>query len=269
MSKSPLVSVIMSEFNTDVQLLKDSIESILNQDYENLELIIIDDCGKNNLNKIKFLFNNDRLKIYKNTENLGLVQSLNRAIELSKGKYIARMDTDDYSYSNRIRLQVEFLEKNPQFSLVGSRVDKYDGEKIWGETCFYGEVTREKLLRGNPLTHPSVMFKSELMKNNGGYLNYTRCEDYATWINLFVNGYRFYVMEEKLLRYHLSLEDYKKRTLKTRKGFFCMIRKEYIKLKPTLFQIVNIYIRNIIAGVLPWRLIHYYHRKKNKIYEKN
>lgn len=269
MNELPLVSVIMSEFNTDVELLKSSIESILKQDYENLELIVIDDCGKNNLNEFKELFNDNRLKIYRNTENLGLVYSLNRAIKLSKGKYIARMDTDDYSYKNRIALQVEFLERNPQFSLVGSRVDKYDGEKIWGETSFWGEVTRKELLNGSTLTHPSVMFKSELMKNTAGYLNYKRCEDYATWINLFASGHRMYIMREKLLRYHLSLDDYKKRTLKARKDFFKMINKEYIKLNPTIFKIVSVYIKNIVAGILPWRVMYYYHRKKSKVYEKN
>ena len=269
MDELPLVSVIMSEFNTNVQLLKESIKSVLNQEYKNLELIIIDDCGTNNLKDIKSIFNDDRLKIYKNTVNLGLVYSLNKAIKLSKGKYIARMDTDDYSYSNRIKLQVDFLEKNPQIALVGSRVDKYDGEKIWGETCFYGEVTRNNLLKGSTLTHPSIMVKAEVIKSIGGYLNYKRCEDYATWIELFINDYKMYIMKEKLLRYHLSLEDYKKRTLNTRRDFFRMINEEYIKLKPTLFQIIEIYTKNIIAGILPWKIMYNYHRRKGKIYEKN
>ena len=66
MKNQPLISVIMSEYNTDVILLKQSIKSILEQTYENFEFIIIDDCGKNNIDAIIKEFNDDRIKIYKN-----------------------------------------------------------------------------------------------------------------------------------------------------------------------------------------------------------
>lgn len=269
MNRKPLVSVIMSEYNSDISLLKSSIESIINQDYNNLELIVIDDCGKNDVEEVVSQYKDERIKVYKNEFNLGLVQSLNKAIELCNGKYIARMDTDDYSYSNRIRLQVEFLEKNPRYALIGSRVDKYDGKEIWGETNFWGEVTRQNLLEGSSLTHPSVMYRADVIRKIGGYINYKRCEDYATWIEFYYNGYEIYVMKEKLVRYHLSLEDYKKRTLKTRKDLFRMLHTQYKKLNPTLFQMFIVYTKNIIAGILPWKIIYNYHRRKNKVYEKN
>ena len=69
MKNQPLISVIMSEYNTDVILLKQSIKSILEQTYENFEFIIIDDCGKNNIDAIIKEFNDDRIKIYKNDKN--------------------------------------------------------------------------------------------------------------------------------------------------------------------------------------------------------
>lgn len=261
-SQTPLVSVIMAEYNTNIDLLKESIESILNQSYDNFEFIIIDDCGENNVEKIVNKYNDSRIKVYKNPENKGLVYSLNVALSKSKGKYIARMDTDDYSYKNRLKLEVEYLEEHSNIDLIGGRADFYDGDKIWGESKFSGIITKKIMLSSSPIIHPSVMFKKSTMDKIGGYLNYKRCEDYATWIEFFVNGYKMEVIPEKLIRYHLSINDYKKRTIKTRKGFFLMLKEEYKKLKPTKFQYFKIYIKSYIAGLMPWRLMYIYHKRK-------
>ena len=262
-NKGILVSVIMAEYNTDEQLLKESIESIIKQSYSNFELIIIDDCGKNDVGKIVKSFNDNRIKVYKNQKNSGLIYSLNKAIKLSKGKYIVRMDTDDYSYRDRIEKQIDFLEKNHDIDLVCANCDYYDGNKIWGYSGSYsGKITREKLLNGNPIIHPSVMMKKEVIQNVGGYKDYNRCEDYATWIELYSCGYNLYKISDKLIRYHLSLEDYKKRTLKTRKGYFKLLKTQYLKLKPSMYQRIKIFIKTFIAGILPNNMIYNYHRKK-------
>lgn len=260
----PLVSVIMSEYNTKEELLLECINSILNQTYKNFELIIIDDCGKNDLNTIINKINDKRIKCYKNEKNMGLVYSLNKAIKLSSGKYIARMDTDDYAYPNRLEVEVEFLEKNSNIDIISTRADFYDGEIIWGESKFFGEVNKKNMLSGSPLIHPATMYKKSIIEKIGGYLNYHRCEDYATWIELFVNGFNFYVLEDKTLRYHLSEDDYKKRTLKMRKEFFRMFREQYIKLNPSLKQKLVIYIKTFIAGILPYKIMYKYHNKKFK-----
>ena len=264
--KKKLVSVIMAEYNTNIDLLKESIKSIINQTYNNLELILIDDCGfnSNKLEKIINEFMDNRIKLYKNETNKGLIFSLNKAIELSKGDYIARMDTDDFSYPTRIEEEMDFLLANNKYDLVGSRCDYYDGKNIWGESKDFGDVTREKLLNGCPLVHPSVIYKKQCIVEIGGYKKYERSEDYATWIELFVNNHKMYVLNKKLLRYHLSIEDYKKRTLKTRKQFFKVIDIEYKKLKPTRLDIFKIKTRSFIAGIVPWKLMFAYHKKKFK-----
>ena len=260
----PLVSIIMSEYNTDETLLINSIKSIINQSFSDFKFIIIDDCGKNDLEKIVKKIGDKRIKVYKNECNKGLVYSLNRAISLCNGELIARMDTDDYSYPDRLMKQVEFLNKNQDIDLVSSRADYFDGSRIWGESKFYGKITRKEMLNGSPIMHPTVMFRKKIMDKIGGYLNYQRCEDYATWIELFVNNYKMYVLKDKLIRYHLSIEDYSKRTLKTRKGFFKMIKGEYRKLNPSKIQIIKIYIKTFIAGIMPWKIMFYYHKRKAK-----
>lgn len=264
MKKNIKISVIMSEYNTDVKLFEKSIQSILNQTYKNFELIIIDDCGKNDVKKIVKKFNDNRIIVFKNKKNSGLVYSLNRAIEKSTGKYIARMDTDDYAYPNRIELQVNFLEQNKQYDIIGGNAVLYDGINEWGKTTGNGEITKKQMLNGCPLIHPSVMYKKKFIKDIGGYQNYQRCEDYATWIEAISKEYRLYKMSEIVIKYHLSKEDYKKRTLKTRKGFFKMLKHQYKKLNPTLLNICKIYIKTFIAGIIPGSLMYKYHYKKYK-----
>lgn len=262
MKKNPLVSVIMSEYNTDKMLLEESIKSILNQDYDNLELILIDDCGKNDISYLHELFNDKRLKIIKNENNMGLVASLNKALKYSKGKYIARMDTDDFSYPNRISRQIEFMESNTSIDIIGANADYYDGEKIWATTRLGGIVNKDLILNACPFIHPSVMYKKSSMNKIGGYLDYNRCEDYATWIEMYINGFKMYNLTDVLIRYHLSYEDYKKSTLKNRKGFFKMLNTQYKKLNPTYFQVLKVRIKKIIAGVIPDIIMFQYHKRK-------
>ena len=103
------------------------------------------------------------------------------------------------------------------------------------------------------------------MKEIGCYRYYKRSEDYATWIALYVKNHRMYVINKKLVRYHLSINDYKKRTLKTRRPFFNILKKEYLELKPKKIDIVKIKLKTIIAGTIPWRLMFAHHKKVFKI----
>ncbi len=265
--KNPLVSIIMSEYNTDANLLLDSINSIINQTYKNFELIIVDDCSKNNVKEIVDNLNDERITIIKNSTNLGLSRSLNKAAKEAKGKYIARMDTDDISYPNRIKIEVDYLEKHEEIKVVGSNVEFYDGNKIWGSSNIKGLVDREQILKSSPFFHPTVMMRKEVFKKYGPYPNYDRCEDYALWIKIFCANQQMYNLEDKLVRYHLSLSDYKKRSFSKRKGIFKMIKNHYTKyLKPNKNELLRIYLKNIISSVIPGKIM--YLRQKIEYKEK-
>lgn len=271
MSKKCKVSIIMSEYNTETSLLKKSIKSIVDQTFKDFEFIIIDDCGKNDVKKIVDEFNDQRIKVFRNKKNSGLIYSLNKAIELSNSDYIVRMDTDDYAYPDRIKLQYDFIKKHPEYSVVGMRCDYFDGYKVYGESFISGKIEREDLLKSVPIIHPTVIMNKKHIKKIHGYKNFSRCEDYALWIELFVNGYQLYVMEEKGIRYTIRNQDYSKRTLKTRKGLFKLLRTEYLKLNPPLHLLIGVYIKNIIAGIIPSSILKKYHEKKfgSESYEKN
>lgn len=218
MKKKPKVSVIMSEYNTPVEKLDSSIQSILKQTYSNFEFIIVDDCGKNNLEKFVQKYEDDRIIVINNEENEGLVASLNKAISYSKGRYLVRMDTDDYAYSNRIFMLYDFIKKNPQYAVVSSRaVEVTDGKDV-GILGKSGEKGVQNIVRGDGLVHPGCIFDKKAIEEVGGYKNFKRAEDLALWFELLLYDYRLYTIEDVLLRYTVDPEDYKKRKFSNRIG---------------------------------------------------
>ena len=118
---NPLVSVVMSVYNSE-KYLKSSIESILCQDYSNFEFIIINGGSTDSSLKIlnEYKEKDKRIIILDNIKNKGLIYSLNKGIENSKGKYIARMDSDDFSRKTRLSEQVKFMEKNTEIAMCGT-----------------------------------------------------------------------------------------------------------------------------------------------------
>ena len=113
------ISVIMTVYKESKEELKESFESIINQTYKNIEFIIVIDNPKEQW-RIDFIksYNDSRVKLVVNKENLGLPLSLNKALKLVTGNYIARMDADDISMPERIEKQLDFLKKN-NYDLVG------------------------------------------------------------------------------------------------------------------------------------------------------
>jgi glycosyltransferase involved in cell wall biosynthesis len=115
----PLVSVGMPVFNCE-KTLESSVKSILNQTYTNWELFLIDDGSKDGTLEIANNFKDNRIKVVSDGVNQQLPSRLNQAINLSNGKYFARMDGDDISYPERFQLQVEYLESHPEIDLLAA-----------------------------------------------------------------------------------------------------------------------------------------------------
>ena len=114
-----LISVIMPAYNVG-KYISAAIRSTLNQTYLNFELIIINDGSSDNTLDIALSYQDSRIYIMNNSKNLGIVKSLNKAINVSKGKYIARTDADDINMPKRFQAQVEFLESHPKVDAVGT-----------------------------------------------------------------------------------------------------------------------------------------------------
>lgn len=184
---TPQISVVMSVHNGE-QYLKEAVQSILRQSYQDFEFIIIDDGSTDKTSEIIKSFNDFRIKVITNSENLGLTKSLNKGAKTAKGKYIARMDADDISLPHRFEVQTAFLEKNPQYALVGSSY--YQINSTGKIVAYTGVLTknleiRSGLLKQNWFGHGSVMIrKSAFIDCNGYDEEFEYAQDYDLWLRL-------------------------------------------------------------------------------------
>jgi len=170
----PSVSVVMSVYNSD-RYLRESVESILNQTFTDFEFIIIDDGSTDDTYGILQEYSNtdNRVKVV-SRENRGLVYSLNEAIDLAKGEYIARMDGDDISLPDRFEKQVAHLNQNDDVVAVGTRIVLIDecGRPLmeWNHKHSHDEIVPRLLIGdGSALTHPAVMMRKAAVIEIGGY----------------------------------------------------------------------------------------------------
>lgn len=177
------VSVIMSTYNTDESFLRKSIESILNQTHKNFEFIIINDGSNKDLNIIK-QYNDKRIIVVDNMENKGLPYSLNKALEISTGKYIARMDSDDIAILNRLEKQVMYMEKHKDIGICGMFAKQIGDKNGFSLTPLYKDNdVKVQLLFKCALTHPTVMIRKEMLNNNKIQYNeqFKYAQDYELW----------------------------------------------------------------------------------------
>jgi len=185
----PLVSWILCT-HVGGTLLYKAIDSCLSQTYSNFELIVV--INGDNISKVKEEINgwnissDPRLIIYA-TELKNLTFSLSLGLHLANGKYIARMDGDDISYPHRLSMQVNFLENNPDISVLGTAfeiVDFRDNPISVVSNPLDDLNIRRSMIFKNPLCHPTVMFKRDAVLAVGGYLGGFHSEDYDLWIRL-------------------------------------------------------------------------------------
>ena len=181
---SALVSVLIPAYNCG-EYIEYAVSSIVNQTYTNLEIIVIDDGSTDDtwlkLEKIK----DKRLVMLKNKENLKIVGTLNKGIALAKGKYIARMDGDDFSYPDRIEKQVAYLESNEDTVVVGGAIEVCDIDMNLINRRKYpveDAAIRAKMFRYNPFAHPAVLIRKSAIDASGYELNWA--EDYNMWFKL-------------------------------------------------------------------------------------
>lgn len=265
----PEVSVIMGVFNS-AKKVGVAIESILNQTFTDFEFIICDDASTDNTYETikEYAGKDKRIKLLKNEKNLGLAKTLNICLESARGKYIARMDDDDFSHPQRFEKQIKFLDENPEYAIVGTSKNYFDENGIWGKAIHSGERTLIDIYCGRNFTHPSVMMRREALESVGFYTDspFTlRCEDYDLWCKLYYKGYKGFNMSEILLDYCESKESIKRRKFKYRVNGFKL--RLYWRKKFALPKYYDFYAyKELIAGIIPKRVL-LYRRKKlvNKI----
>ncbi len=172
-NNNPPISVLMPAYNAE-EYIAEAIESILNQTFKYFEFIIVDDCSTDSTLKIiqEYAKVDKRIIVRKNEKNLKICGTLNKGIELAGGKYIARMDADDWSYPDRLYKQFRFMEKNPDIVLSGGTIEICDEKMNVLNKRKYSiadEEIRKKIFRYSPFGHPATIWKTEIIKKSGSY----------------------------------------------------------------------------------------------------
>ena len=211
----PKVSVLLSNYNGDKHL-DESISSVLSQTYKDFEFIIVDDASTDSSRKVIENYHDKRIKKYYAEKNRNIAYSLNLALSMASGEYIARIDSDDVWELNKLEIQVQYMENHSECGACFTKVniideysnianDMYDeyfqlfnsaenkSQREWLRFFFY---------QGNCLCHPSVVIRRNVLEHVGGYyhLAYVPAEDYELWTRI-VMKYPIHILEEKLVRY--------------------------------------------------------------------
>ena len=178
------ISVVISVYNGEKHL-RESVESVLNQTFTDFEFIIVNDGSTDASLEIIKSYDDERIQIINNEENIGLTKSLNKALKQAQGEYIARQDADDISLPNRLELQLEFLEKHPEVALLGTGVYVINENGDTVEKRIMHPKPKKSLLKGNRFIHGSVMFRKSVIDELGAYnetLKYS--QDYELWLRM-------------------------------------------------------------------------------------
>ena len=227
----PEISVIMSVYNGE-DYLEEAIDSVINQTFKDWELIIINDCSTDGTEEIlnKYKEKDERIVVSPNEVNLKLPSSLNKAIDLAKGKYIARMDADDICLPDRLKKQYEFMESNPDIDLSSCRfmtlkngtVSSGGGGGRWDR-----DAINALLLFTNPILHPGVIGKSEMLKKLKYDTSLTCTEDLEIWTRVAKEGYKMMIQGEYLMLYRLHDKQITETTKNRQYKEVVKIQKEY------------------------------------------
>lgn len=209
---TPLVSVILPAYNAE-RHLREAIDSMLFQTYSKFELIIINDGSDDSTEQIICSYSDPRIKYVKNEKNLRLIKTLNKGVDLAQGDYIARMDADDISMPNRLQVELDFLQNNPDVdvvSMVPMIMDSFGNitHKSRHFLPLGASACRFACLFECAVVHPNCMVKtSKLKKYKYSLQKYAEhVEDYELWSRMLADNCNVVVLNECLFKYRISAE---------------------------------------------------------------
>lgn len=240
----PVVSVVMSVYNGE-NYLREAIDSVLNQIFYDFEFIIINDGSSDKSLSIIQSYQDKRIFLIDNSENKGLIFSLNKGLEIAKGKYIARMDADDICLPERFDLQVKQFENHPNAMIVGSDYYLLDGDKnTYIKNINDSDYQKAVLLFTPCFCHPTVMMKNVFKDNHIFYdKNFIHAEDYKLWTDL--NAFGDYLnINKPLLKYRHHVSQISNQKNESQLIISKRIRENYLeklkfKLSKKQFDVLN------------------------------
>jgi glycosyltransferase involved in cell wall biosynthesis len=183
-----------------------AVVSVLAQTRADWELVIVEDPSDRPVGVLMEAFNDPRIRYIANTSRTSFAEQLNLGLSLARADLIARMDADDICEPTRLQAQLDYLREQPRVGLVGSDLTVIDtagrtiGRRRYPES--HAAIGRA-LPRYNPLAHPAVMFRKQVVLDAGGYQGDMCIADYDLWNRLYARGVQMANLPEPLLRYRI------------------------------------------------------------------
>ena len=259
-SKSLPISCICCIYkDTILKELILAIDSILIQDYVPREVVIIVDgfVSKDIKSFLSFILTReDIFKVFYLEKNVGLGLALNYGIPKCSNNFIARFDSDDINLKDRLKIQYEFIKKNPQISIVGSDVFEFNNinknlilKRMKNDLIFHQFPIR------NPLNHPTVLFRKEDIIKSGSYKNIKLFEDYELWLRCLKKGLNIHNINQPLVAMKRTSYSSKRQGFKYAIYEFNFLR-ETIKQKSIRKFLIPIYLLRICIRLIPVKLLN-------------
>lgn len=196
------ISAVMALYNTPIEYLQKTVESILNQTFKDFEVIVIDDASTVDYKEFFEQFKDNRIKYFKLDKNAGPGNARNEGIKKASGEYIAIVDSDDIYLPKRFELQSKFFDENPEISLTSTSF-RFSNRKKASYIPLKNDEIKVFMLFNSPLCNPSVMFRrKEFAQKNLFYpegMNFA--EDYKLWIKAMFAGVKMANLQDLLMIY--------------------------------------------------------------------
>ncbi len=262
----PIISVIMGIYNVE-DTLAEAMNSILNQTYQDFEIILCDDGSTDDTLVIAENYVTQypgKVVLLKNEQNMGLNYTLNKCLDKATGKYIARMDGDDLCSPNRFKEELAIFEKNPEIAVVSTDMECFDETGVWGCIRHPENPQNRDFLAGPPFCHAPCMMRTDILRNVGGYSvddRLLRVEDYHLWIKIYHAGYIGKNINKPLYQMRDDRNAYKRRTFKNR------LNEAYVRTLAVKMLDLPKYgylfsLRPILVGMLPKWLYDILHKRR-------
>ena len=262
----PKISVIMGIYNC-ASTLPEAIGCILAQSFPDWELILCDDGSTDSTLQVAKDYaedHPDKIIVLHNEINQGLNQTLNRCLNVAKGKYIARMDGDDCCAPNRFEVELAALEAEPEIAIVSTDMDFFDESGVWGTISHPAYPQARDFAHGSPFCHAPCMVRREAYEGVGGYSvgkRLLRVEDYHLWLKMYVAGFRGKNIHQPLYQMRDDRNAYGRRKFRYR------LNEAYVRataVKELNLPIWNyLYVlRPVFVGLLPNFLYDFLHKRR-------
>jgi glycosyltransferase involved in cell wall biosynthesis len=251
--KNPRVSIVIITFNRE-KYIHEAIQSILDQTFTDWEAIIIDDASEDNTEQIvkAYIDSNPKISYYKNEKNLGIAKTRNKGLDLARGEYIAPLDSDDvWLDKNKLKKQVEFLDINPDYVLLGGGIMHIDAQsKPVKKVLFpvYDSVIRNIILQFNPFAQSTLLFRKGAALEVGGYsTEYKVADDYDLWLKMGMK-HKFTNIPQVLSGYRIHGGNITKtKRLTTAREILEIVRRYAPHYKRAYIGIIKAYMRILLS----------------------